>query len=222
MHTEYDVLSLIQRLTPYRGLVLAFFVGLPVLTWGLGRLLKRHAQRETCARFLSIPIHLAALPGMLMSLLVAYGLFFSRSNLLNGYDVVFFFLPILSMVLTYLAARDILPIKEIPGTGRLVGWMLLAGLVFTVLLILDRMFFGILFLASSGMLLVAVALLFLLYKFAMWKVSRKPKEPGMGNEPPSKKASPSPSRPGPGSTDAVPNRRDTRASEEEFEQLLGL
>jgi hypothetical protein len=175
MYQDSSVLGLIHQLAPYRGIAVGIFLGMPVLTWTVGLLLKRFSRRA-CAWFLTFPIHLTVVPGMMMTLLVVYVFFFTDSNLLARYDVVLFFGPILAMGLTFIAARKILPFKEIPGSERLGGLMMIMTLAFIVIFVLARMHFATIFRVSPEILIGIFVSFFIVLEIGMWKISGKRKD----------------------------------------------
>ncbi len=166
---EGSLVELIQRAAPWRTQIALFFVGLPIATFLIGLLLRR-ASRTACGRFLTVPIHLAVLPGVCMSLMTAYLLFFARSNLLADYDALLFFGPIFCMPAVLFAAGKVLPFDEIPGFDRLSGLMLTAAAAFLTLLILSRFAFRIYFFGSFWILAAVFLGLFLMFKIGAAKI----------------------------------------------------
>lgn len=164
---EGSLLEMIQRLTAWRTQAAVIFLALPVATLLIGWLLRR-VSSKTSGWFLSVPIHLTVVPGVGMSMIVAYLTFFARDNLLANYDAVLFLGPIACMVVTLVAARKVQPFDEIPGFDRLGGLMLTVGAAFLAVFLLSRLrvLFFTSFLTLTGLFLV----LFVVFKLGVKKL----------------------------------------------------
>jgi len=171
---EGSLLSMIQALAVYRGSAATIFLALPILTFLIGIGLKRVSARGAGA-FLTVPLHVTVLPGVCMSLTVAYLLFFTRDNLLANYDAVLFFGPIACMGLTLLAAWKVMPFDEIPGFDRLSGLMLISAVSFGLTYFVYRMAFRIWFFSSFETLVGLFLASFVLLKLGTSKMFGEPK-----------------------------------------------
>ena len=166
---EGSLLEILQRLMPRRREAAIFFASLPILTYIGGRLL-RGISPKACGRFLTVPIHLTVLPGICMSLVVAYLMLFAGENLLTKYDAILLFGPILCMAATLTAAWKVQPFDEIPGFDRLSGLMLTAGAAFLIAYLLSRLTFRIFFFTPMVSLVVLFLVLFGLLKLGTAKI----------------------------------------------------
>lgn len=166
---EGSLLEIIQRLTVWRTQALIVFLVLPVITFLLGWLLHQNSKKAS-GWCLAILTHIAVLPGICMSMVVVYLMFFSRENLLARYDAVLFFGPIICMVATLIAARKVQPFDEIPGLDRLSGLMLTAGAAFFIVFVFSRLRFGIFFFMGPWALLGVFLVLFITFKVGLRKI----------------------------------------------------
>ena len=107
----------LQWLEQYERGIGGFLVGLPILTYVLGALLKR-VSRRLVGYFLALAVHLAVIPGISMAVLVLYMLFFLRANLLHELHLILHVLPIISMGATLWATSRLLAFEDIPGFKR--------------------------------------------------------------------------------------------------------
>lgn len=84
--------SLIRRLEHVDPLILiGIFAAPPVLVWLLGFAVNQYRARKNPWRYLySVFVYLVSAPGMLSCVLLAYGLFFLRQNLLEVNVFVYF------------------------------------------------------------------------------------------------------------------------------------
>lgn len=164
--TINDLLVWLEQFEPWIGLGL---LALPLVTYGLGALLKR-LSRPTARYFLALAIYLAVVPGISMAVLILYMLFFLRSNLLQDLHLVFHILPVLSMGATLWAASHLMAFDEIPGFERLTGFMLVVGLSFAAILAIHKTRLGILFFAGFEHLLLVFVGFLVLWRLGMTRL----------------------------------------------------
>ena len=156
----------LQWLEQYERGVGGFLVGLPILTFVLGTLLK-WVSRRLAGCFLALVVHLAVIPGISMAVLVLYMLFFLRANLLHELHLILHVLPIISMGVTLWATSRILAFDDIPGFKRIEGLMLLVGLSFAAILAIEKTRIGVFFLARFEHLVLIIVGLVVLWKFGL-------------------------------------------------------
>ena len=171
MAAEGSIVDLVQGLSAWRLEATIFFIALPLVTLVGGHLLVRTSGRKPASYFLALAVYLAVLPGIPMTILVAFLLFFARSNLFAEYDAVLFFGPVVSMVSTLLAASRVLPMDEIPGFGRLRGLMMTAGLAFTLAYLFYRLGIHLVFFGSLTSLVLLFLVLFIGLKISFARFS---------------------------------------------------
>jgi len=157
--------------------LLGLFVALPlsvlVIRWIHGR---AGGARAPWKYAYSVLVYLACVPGTGAAVLTAYTLFFTRENLLDK-DLLVYVVPIVSMIVTLVLIRKIVPFENVPGFDRLSGLMTLIAVTFVILLAIRKTFIGILFGAGIGTLFVLGAFLFALLKWGTQALFRGGGEP---------------------------------------------
>ena len=157
--------------------VFAAFALVPVLAWAVCRF--GDPNRSPAARWTAaVLVYLACVPGMLAAVLTAYTLFFLRRSLLDV-DLLFYFLPIVSMILTLVVVKRRVPWRDLPGVNRLYGLMVLLGISFVLALALEKTRIWVFFGASIFALLFMAVICFLALKWAGHLLFRKREDPAM-------------------------------------------
>lgn len=108
-------------------------------------------------------VYMVAIPGMLATVLTAYVLFFLGGDLLQ-LDILVYFAPILTMVLTLALIARTTPLSNVPGFGRIGGLMLMLGAAFAMALILQKTRIWVVFVGGIGTLLVIGLVLFVVMR----------------------------------------------------------
>jgi hypothetical protein len=144
----------------YPGAVAATLLAPPVSAWVLGFFqpsVVRQARPPLNWIYSSV-IFTSCVPGMLATTLTAYALFFTRSNLMQM-NVFATFLPIVAMGLTLFLVGRKVEFTPLPGFERLSSLILVLGLTFFLLIILERMRVLVVF-GGSLMALFVIGLVF--------------------------------------------------------------
>ncbi len=122
----------------------------------------------------SLLVYIACVPGMFAVVLTVYALFFRNESLLRV-NLLVYFLPIVSMAATLLLTRRaVRSFDEVPGFGRLWGFMVMLGVSLGIAFALHRMHFGIFFLGPLAQLAVIAAAVFALLQYAAGRIQGKP------------------------------------------------
>jgi hypothetical protein len=151
--------DLIRTAGQYPWHVLALFSAPPLFALLTGWI-HRTPARGASAPFRHVYsglIYAVTVPGMLAAVLTGYGLFFLRADL-RSVPVLLYFLPIVSMLITWSLIRSRVDLDHVPGFERLSALMVSVALCFALAFAINRLFFGVLFFGSLwGLLLVALA-----------------------------------------------------------------
>jgi hypothetical protein len=166
--------ELMRWLEPFQGWIGLGLVAFPVLTYGLGGLLK-FCSPALARGFLAGAVFVAVIPGVSMAVLILYMVLFVRVNLLREMHLILHLLPVLSMVGTLWAASRLEALEHLPGVLRLQGLMMLVGLSFAGLLALHKTFVGVHFFARFEHLLAMLAGAVALWHFGVARLFRKHK-----------------------------------------------
>jgi hypothetical protein len=162
--------DLLQAAVSYQWAIAVYFAVPPILTQMVSLAHRgRPGERPPWSILYTVLIYAVSFPGVLACVLTGYSLLILRTDLRNV-PVLLYFVPILSMFVTWWLARRRVDLDALPGFDRLSGFI---GLVFTCFLgafILNRLFFGVLFFGSIWGLLVVALILFFAFKSSARRV----------------------------------------------------
>lgn len=128
----------IMNINPaYNLQILIFLTAIPVLTLILNILSSPKNNQSPWKYIYSVLVYLSCIPGIFSGIITLYSLFFIKQNLLT-LNITTYYLPIVSMIITLSLIRKVLTFDEIPGYGRLSGLMLVIGLTFVSVIIIER------------------------------------------------------------------------------------
>ena len=166
---DMSVQALFDLISQYPQIILAYFLLPPISAWLLGLFGKREAAVSTIDYGYSVLIYMTGIPGTISFVLIAYSLFLIRTNLLQV-NFLIYFLPVISMGLTFLIMSRKTDFDRLPGFKRLSGLMMLIGLSFIVVLIVFKLRIFIGFFASIESFLALGLVIFVLFKVAARKL----------------------------------------------------
>ncbi len=153
------------------------FLTPPLLAWLLRFTLPRgRAAAGTWKYFFSFLVYAACLPGIFAFVLCAYSLFFLHANLLT-LNIVIYYLPILTMILTLVLISKSVPWKLLPGVERLHALMVLIGISIMLALAVVKTRIWIFFGSTFATLFVLAILCFLVLKWGFHTLFRAKDEP---------------------------------------------
>jgi hypothetical protein len=155
--------ELVNFLGTYPKILLLFFILLPVFTFSYGKTFAKEKGIQSPHKYVySSLVYLTCVPGIFAAIITIYSLFFIHTNLLQV-NLLVYFVPIISMVVTLVLIRQNIKLDQIPGYYRLTGLMALlaATFIFALILIKTRiwLFFGGSILAFLIMVIVVFSLL---------------------------------------------------------------
>lgn len=153
-----------------------FLLGLPVFALMMHLSPKHSRESGLSAWVYSLLVHLTCIPGTLVAVLLGYALFFTHENLL---DVNFFvyFGPIVSMILTLAILGRQIQFREVPGFHRLSGFIVLIAISFMLVLMVRKLFVGIIFLTSFKSLVILGIAIYLILNWAWFKLTHSKEAP---------------------------------------------
>jgi len=108
---------------------------------------------------------------MFAGVITAYTLFFSRENLMDV-NMLVYFLPIVSMIVTLVLIRKSVSFDEVPGFDRLSDLMATVGISFALALAIQKTNIWIFFGGSIVWLFILAAAIFLLLKWSAGRLFR--------------------------------------------------
>ncbi|GAB1858663.1 hypothetical protein MHTCC0001_35030 [Flavobacteriaceae bacterium MHTCC 0001] len=115
----------------------------------------------------TVLIYAVSVPGLLALILVLYSLFINKANLLEV-NMLAYFLPIGATIVNIIIIKKTVRLDRIPGFDKLSGMFLLIVVTFVVTYILQRLFFGVIFIGSFIHLVVLFVILLVALRYA-WK-----------------------------------------------------
>ncbi|AUI87744.1 hypothetical protein BS333_15185 [Vibrio azureus] len=165
--------QLLISLEQYHLQVLIYLAAIPLISL-FYNLLNKPAQRIKAPHkyVYSLLIYAAAIPGAIGFVLTAYTLFFTRTSLLNV-NYTFYFLTIISMIVSLLIISKDTNLRYIPGFGRIIGLFLMLALSMFCALMLMKVNLFVGFMASFEYVIVAIIAIFILIKLSIRKITGK-------------------------------------------------
>jgi hypothetical protein len=120
----------------------------------------------------AVLVYLTTIPGVFIAAVTAYLLLAQGTNLIK-LDLLVFFLPVVSMIITLILVRTRVSFKDIPGFKRLSGLLLMLAAAFAVALIIDHLRIIVLFHGSILWLFGIAAVIFIALKIGISRLFRK-------------------------------------------------
>lgn len=169
--------DLIQLANGHVLALLIFFVVPPILAWVCGRIHGFGNGSTSPWKYIySVLVYAVCIPGLFSSVLTGYALFFQRENLLHV-NLVIYFLPIVSMVVTLILIHKTVSFDDVPGFDRISGLMVMIGCSFVIALAIEKTRIWIIFGGSIAMLFVLAGGIFALLKWGTYMLFRRRDEP---------------------------------------------
>ena len=172
--------DLIQLADGHLLALVIFFVAPPVVAWLCNVAHGRGNGANPPWKYIyAILVYLVCIPGLFSAVLAAYALFFRRENLLDV-NLVVYFLPVISMIVTLIFIHKTVNFENVPGFDRISGLMIMIGCSFVIALAIDKTRIWLMFHGSIAMLFVLAAAIFALLKWGTYMLFRRrdePKEP---------------------------------------------
>jgi hypothetical protein len=169
--------DLIQLAGQHPYVLATGFLVPPAIAWLLGRIHERGRGGVPPWKHLyAALVYLACVPGMFAGVITAYTLFFSGENLLDA-NLLVYFLPVVSMVVTLVFIRKSVSFDEVPGFDRLSGLMVMVGCSFAIALAIQKTRIWVVFGGSIEKLFLLAAGIFALLKWGTYTLFRRRDEP---------------------------------------------
>ena len=168
--TLEDFLRYLSGINPVT--ILLIFLLPPVLTLLIGLFQKDESPGGPVRYLYSFLVYLVSIPGVFSCVLTAYSLFFLKQNLLQV-NLIIYFGPIISMILTLGLVRRKISWDELPGVDRFFAFVILIAVSFTIALGLEKTRIWVLFGGSMVNLLIVAIICFLLLKFSLSSLFKK-------------------------------------------------
>lgn len=146
--------------------IVAYFIALPLIALIIGFTSKGESHLSPWTYIYSALIYMVCIPGIFAITLCVYTFFFERQSFLN-LNIIVYFLPIISMILTLILIKKRIPLDGIPGFGKISGLMLVIAVTFISMLLIQKTKIWIVFIGSIGHLFIAFIVLFIVFRFGL-------------------------------------------------------
>lgn len=164
--------DLIQEISAHPKMVIILLGIPPLLAILFSFMFKKEDIPNSNLKYLySVLVYLSCIPGVISVILILYTFFFLKGNFLEV-DVLAYFLPLTSMIVTLLLIKRTIAFDLIPGFKRLSGVFVLIAVAFIFSLVLYNLNFhvGVFFLGSVKSLVFIFILLLALLVYGYNKV----------------------------------------------------
>ena len=167
-----SIIDVIDLLGEYPAALIGIFVVIPLFSFLYGQLHARRRGNESPHKYVySVLVYVSCIPGALSLVLTTYVFFFLRANLL-AVNLLVFFLPIVSMVITLAVIGRQADVDDLPGFGRITGLFVLLIVTFILALLIQRTRIWVLFRGSIVTFILVVIVLFLALRWAAGRLFR--------------------------------------------------
>jgi hypothetical protein len=135
--TLQDFFNWVQSSPTY---TLAYFIAIPAIALLAGIFAKEEGHLSPWKYLYSFLIYLVCIPGIFAVTLNIYFFFWERKSVMNA-ELLLQVLPILSMILTLFIIKRNVNLDHVPGFDKLSGFMMIIGILLSLMWILDRTHF---------------------------------------------------------------------------------
>lgn len=153
------------------ALILGYFLMIPITALIAGFMGKGEGHLAPWKYLYSVLLYLVCIPGIFAITLNIYLFLFEKQSIFNS-DIYTQIVPIFSMVVTLLIARNNVVLERVPGFGKMSGLFMLIFSVLVIMWIVDRT--RIFVVAFTHMPFYYVGLIFvgllLLFRFGLGKI----------------------------------------------------
>ncbi len=118
-------------------IAILFFLAVPLIALVTTWIGKGEGTKTPYNYVYSVLMYLAAVPGIFAVTLCVYTFLFERANFLEV-NVLVYFMPIISMIVTMMILRASIDLEDVPGSGKLSGFLMTIFVVILIMYILDR------------------------------------------------------------------------------------
>jgi hypothetical protein len=149
--------------------IIIYFIAIPLLTALFAWIGHGEANRSPWKYIYSTLIYLSSVPGIFAITVSVYTFLFVRTSFLNV-NVLVYFLPVISMVATFMILKRVVNLDEIPGFGKLSGLLMTIFAIILVMFILDRTRIIAFVMIPVQYLILIMVLLFFMFRIGMKRV----------------------------------------------------
>ncbi len=162
--------DLLDWFSQNENLILGYFIALLMLTIFI-ILIINHNNSKNLKYVISSLVYAVTIPGILSVMLTLYTIFMLQQNLLEV-NIIAYFIPIVAMIVTLIIINKKISMSTIPGFDRLSGLMVMIGISFFIVFVLQKTHFGVLFIGGFSQLLIVFVVLLVILKIAWARISK--------------------------------------------------
>lgn len=172
--TVQELLGKLQQMDV--KILVGIFIGPPVISWFISILHGKSDGNESPWKYLySFLVYVVCVPGIFSCIITGYSLFFIRQNLMTV-NMVLYFLPIISMIITLIIIGKNAEWTELPGVDRLYALMIFIGVSFIIALAVEKTRIWVFFGGSIHSLILIALFCFALLKYSSYMIFRRSHE----------------------------------------------
>lgn len=160
--------DLLFVLTDHQFIILGYFILLLISTLVLAAIVSK-SNINYLKYVASVLVYGVCIPGIFSTMITFYMFFILRADIMQ-LNIIVYLLPILFMISILIIMNKRIGMKLIPGFGKLSALMILIGLSFLLVFVIQRTYFGVVFMGGFLQLLITFAVLFLMLKYAWYKL----------------------------------------------------
>lgn len=150
--------------------IFIYMIIVPAAAFIATMFMEENAERSRGKYIFSILMYATCVPGVMAFIMTGYSLVMKRADLMN-FNILVYFLPIVSMLLTIGVIQRVIRMVDIPGFKRLSGFIMMIGVTCILVFILQRVFIGVFFFGTLQSLLLLFVVLFVVIKIGWDRVS---------------------------------------------------
>lgn len=163
--------EMINAASAHQNEILYFFLTIPFLALIAALLQKKHSTNTGVKIFDSALVYIVSVPWILSLLLTVYSVFILKGNILE-LNILLYFVPLLSMISTYVIIQKSIWLKKVPWFGKISSLLLLIFLSLVIVLIFQKMFIWIIFIGNIQYIVWLFVIIFVAMKIAFDKLTK--------------------------------------------------
>ncbi len=165
------IAEFILWLEQYPNFIILYMVIVPAIAFISSMFLSQPDEKSPVKYLYSVLVYATCVPGILAIVISGYDLFFQKIDLKQA-NVLVYFVPIISMIVTLAIISRAIKMVQVPGFKKLSGLMLMIGVSSILVFILHKMIFVTFFAGSIYTLVGLFIILFIGIKLGWDKLMR--------------------------------------------------
>ena len=146
-----------------------YFILLPVIAWLIGIVANGSRDVKFWSLIYAILVYAVCIPGIFAVTLNIYLFLFERQSIWQA-NVVLQFLPVISMAITLMLIKSKIPFSQIPGFGKISGFLTLIAALIGTMWFFDRIRLVAFTYVPFSVILIGFVLTLLAIRFAWSKL----------------------------------------------------